>query len=83
MGLVHGLTGAGSLVLVLPVIVTGSIDRALLFLVAFAAGSTLAMAALTSAIARLGRALSARGVERAQFGLALGAGALGIHWLVP
>jgi nickel/cobalt exporter len=82
VGLVHGLTGAGSLVLVLPVIVTGSIDRALLFLAAFAIGSTVAMAALTSAIAKVGRTLNARAIERAQLALALGAALLGTYWLV-
>jgi len=82
VGLLHGLTGAGSLVLVLPVIVTGSIDRALLFLAAFAIGSTVAMAALTSAIAKVGRTLNARTIERAQLALALGAALLGAYWLV-
>lgn len=82
VGLVHGLTGAGSLVLVLPMIVTGSVDRALLFLAAFAIGSTLAMAALTSAIAKVGRALDPRTIERAQLGLAVGAALLGTYWLL-
>jgi hypothetical protein len=82
VGLVHGLTGAGSLVLVLPVIVTGSLDRALSFLAAFAVGSTVAMAALTSAIAKAGRALDARTIERAQLVLALGAALLGAYWLI-
>lgn len=82
VGLVHGLTGAGSLVLVLPVIVTGSLERALSFLGAFAIGSALAMAALTSAIARLGRALSKHDIERAQRALAWAAIALGTYWLV-
>jgi hypothetical protein len=81
VGLVHGLTGAGSLVLVLPVIVTGSLERALLFLGAFALGSTLAMAALTSAIARLGSKLSTHHIAGAQRTLAWGAIALGTYWL--
>jgi hypothetical protein len=83
VGLAHGLTGAGSLVLVLPVIVTGSLDRALTFLGAFAIGSTLAMAALTSAIARVGNKLSPRDIARAQRALAWAAIALGGYWLVP
>jgi nickel/cobalt exporter len=83
VGLVHGVTGAGSLVLVLPVIVTGSLERALLFLFAFAVGSTLAMASLTSAIAKLGQRLDARTVTRAQRVLAVSALALGMYWLIP
>lgn len=82
VGLVHGLTGAGSLVLVLPVIVTGSVDRALLFLAAFAIGSTVAMAALTSAIAKVGRLLDARSIVRVQRALAAGAALLGAYWLL-
>lgn len=83
VGLVHGATGAGSLVLLLPVIVTGSLERALSFLAAFALGSTLAMAGLTSAIAKLGQRLDARTVTRAQHLLALTALALGVSLLVP
>ena len=83
IGLVHGATGAGSLVLVLPVILAGSLERVVLFLVAFALGSTLAMAGLTSAIAKLGQRLDARTVTRAQRLLALTALALGVYLLVP
>ena len=83
VGLVHGVTGAGSLVLVLPVIVSGSLERALLFLAAFALGSTLAMAGLTSAIAKLGQRLEPRTIAHAQRALAIGAIALGAWWLMP
>lgn len=83
VGLVHGVTGAGSLVLVLPVIVTGSLERALAFLAAFAIGSTLAMAGLTGAIAKLGTQLEPGAVAQAQRALALAALALGVYWLVP
>jgi nickel/cobalt exporter len=82
VGLVHGLTGAGSLVLVLPVIVSGSVERALAFLFAFALGSTFAMATLTGVIARVSAALSRRTIEHAQLALALGALGLGMHWLM-
>jgi uncharacterized membrane protein YfcA len=82
VGLVHGATGAGSLVLVLPVIASGSLERTALFLVAFAVGSTLAMAALTRTIAAAGQALSAKQLRRAQQGLSIAAGALGAYWLL-
>ena len=47
VGLMHGVTGAGSLVLVLPMLVSGSLTKSLAFLAflaAFAVGSTVAMA---------------------------------------
>jgi hypothetical protein len=62
--------------------VSGSVDRALLFLAAFAIGSTVAMAVLTYAIAKVGRTLNARTIERAQLALAFGAALLGGYWLV-
>lgn len=57
IGFVHGATGAGSLLLLLPVLGTGSLAHSLLYLAAFAVGSTLAMAALTALIARAGQKL--------------------------
>jgi uncharacterized membrane protein YfcA len=82
VGLVHGATGAGSLVLVLPVIASGSLERTALFLVAFAVGSTLAMAALTRTIAAAGQALTTKQLRHAQQALSIAAGALGAYWLL-
>jgi nickel/cobalt exporter len=69
VGLVHGVTGAASLLLVLPMVALGSAAHTLSFLVAFGVGSALAMAGLTFAIARLGQRLPARAVGHAQRGL--------------
>ena len=77
VGLVHGVTGAASLLLVLPVVAAGSTARTLTFLFAFGAGSALSMAALTFAIARLGQRLPERYVSRAQRGLGAAGFALG------
>jgi nickel/cobalt exporter len=63
IGFVHGATGAGSLLLLLPVLGTGSLAHGLLYLAAFSVGSTLAMAGLTALIARAGQRL-----ERATVG---------------
>lgn len=71
IGLVHGIGGAGSLMLVLPVLATGSFEKTLLFLLAFAAGSTLAMAGLTSVLARLGKKLAHTALPRAQRALSV------------
>ena len=64
IGFVHGATGAGSLLLFLPVLGTGSLAHSLLYLFAFAVGSTLAMAALTALIARAGQKLQAASLSR-------------------
>jgi hypothetical protein len=69
VGVVHGLTGAASLLLVLPMIASGSMARTLSFLFAFGLGSALAMAGLTFAIARVGQRLRAANVRRAQWAL--------------
>jgi len=82
IGLVHGIGGAGSLLLVLPVLVSGALATTLLFLLAFAVGSTLAMAGLTSILARLGSALARSVLPRAQrviASLSIGVGAV---WLL-
>jgi len=55
VGLVHGLTGAAALLLLLPAIVSDSRAYQIAFLAAFSIGSTLAMAALTASLARLSR----------------------------
>lgn len=55
VGLVHGITGAAALLLILPAVVSGTSAYRALYLGGFAVGSTLAMAALTSAIAAFSR----------------------------
>lgn len=82
VGLVHGLTGASALLLVLPSALGGSTLRAAVYLVAFALGSMLAMGALTHAIGRLGGVLQPRLVAQAQRVLLAGAAALGSYWLI-
>ncbi|WP_253910476.1 HupE/UreJ family protein [Pyxidicoccus fallax] len=84
VGLVHGLTGAAALLLILPATVSGSaMDRAL-FLGGFSIGSTLAMAALTAGIATFSQArglsatLSAK-VPRLASALSI---VLGSAWMV-
>lgn len=69
VGVVHGLTGAASLLLVLPMIASGSTALTLSFLLAFGLGSAFAMAGLTFAIARVGQSLRAENVRRAQWAL--------------
>lgn len=82
VGLVHGLTGASALLLVLPSAFGGGTLRAAVYLVAFAIGSMLAMAALTHALGRVGGALEPRWVQVAQRALSLGALLLGGVWLI-
>ncbi len=82
VGLVHGVSGAGSLLLVLPVLISGSLHDTLVFLAAFSIGSTLAMAALTTAIAKLGARLSAAVLARAQTFILCAAALLGAYWVV-
>jgi hypothetical protein len=82
VGLLHGATGAGALVLLLPSVLSGDTVRAALFVVAFALGSMLAMAGLTEAIGRVGRRLSARRLAIAQRVLMVVAAVVGASWLV-
>jgi hypothetical protein len=82
VGLIHGVSGAGSLMLVLPMLVAGSLQHTLLFLAAFSIGSTLAMAAFTSSIAKLGSRLSHAVLARAQTVMMIGAAVLGVYWIV-
>jgi hypothetical protein len=82
IGLVHGIGGAGSLMLLVPVLVGGSLEKTLLFLVAFGAGSTLAMAALTTALATLGARLARSVLPRAQRVLSVLSIGVGAVWLV-
>jgi len=82
IGFVHGIGGAGSLLLVLPLLVSGSLDKTLLFLLAFGVGSTLAMGGLTSLLGRVGSKLNPATTSRAQRGLSAVSVALGTMWLV-
>jgi hypothetical protein len=82
VGLVHGATGAGALLLVLPTALSGDVSRALLYLAAFAVGSTLAMALLTRAIGRVGHLLDPKRLRTLQQTLLCGALALGSSWLL-
>ena len=82
VGLVHGVSGAGSLLLVLPMLVVSFARDTLSFLGAYSLGSTLAMAALTTLIAKLGAGLSQRVLERSQTAMMLAAGAVGAYWLI-
>jgi hypothetical protein len=84
VGLIHGLTGAAALLLLLPVTVSGSMAERVLYLGGFSIGSTLAMAALTAGLAIFSRshvlsaALMAR-VPRAASALSI---VLGGSWMV-
>jgi hypothetical protein len=51
-------------------------------LAAFSIGSTVAMAALTTVIAKLGAGLSQRLMTRAQTAMMVAAGLLGAYWLL-
>jgi len=82
VGLIHGATGASSLLLLMPVMLSGALQHTLAYLAAFSIGSTLAMAALTATIAKVGTRLSARVIERSQRLMALAAAALGLYWIV-
>jgi nickel/cobalt transporter (NicO) family protein len=66
VGLIHGVTGAGALVLLLPHLLSGSFARAVAYLLAFALGSTLVMGLLTQLIGRFGSALSTLAIARLQ-----------------
>ncbi|MDF3070070.1 MAG: hypothetical protein K0R38_5671 [Polyangiaceae bacterium] len=82
VGLLHGLTGASALLLVLPGALGGSTLRAVVYLIAFAVGSMLAMGALTQALGRVGGHLEPRLVAKVQRALLIGALLIGTSWLV-
>jgi len=82
VGVVHGLTGAASLLLMVPMLASGSRLGSLVFLVAFALGSTLGMAVLTSLLARVGSRLAPRVIDRSRGVLCIASGALGSFWLL-
>jgi nickel/cobalt transporter (NicO) family protein len=83
IGVIHGLTGAASLMLVVPYLAAGSRLTSAVFLLAFSLGSTLAMAWLTSALARVGARLDAGLLLRSRKVLCAASGALGAFWLMP
>ncbi|MGC4087178.1 MAG: hypothetical protein QM756_04600 [Polyangiaceae bacterium] len=81
VGFVHGVSGAGALLLFLPVVVSGSLAKTAAFLGAFAIGSTLSMALFTALLGRVGQKLDKNLVERCQQVLPLVSAALGGYWL--
>jgi nickel/cobalt transporter (NicO) family protein len=81
VGFIHGLTGAASLMLVLPMVAAGSPLTSAVFLLAFALGSTLGMAILTSVLARVGSRLEPRIALRSRQLLCAASAALGLLWL--
>jgi hypothetical protein len=82
VGFIHGLTGAASLLLIVPMLAGGSLPSSLVFLGAFAAGSTATMAALTSVLARLGARLSPARARMARYVGCAASAALGLFWLL-
>ena len=82
VGLLHGLTGASALVLMLPMITSGHQLSALSFLLAFAVGSALGMAGLTHVIGRVAAHLKGTVMLRAQQFMISAAALLGGTWLV-
>jgi hypothetical protein len=81
VGFIHGLTGAASLLLILPMVAAGSRLMSVAFLCAFAVGSTLGMAALTALLARVGAHLDPRMVRRSRQLLCAASAVLGLVWV--
>jgi nickel/cobalt transporter (NicO) family protein len=82
LGFVHGLTGAASLLLVLPMVASAPRLTSAAFLVAFAIGSILGMALLTAFLARIGSRLEPRTARRVSQLLSAASAALGLGWLL-
>jgi nickel/cobalt exporter len=82
VGFIHGVTGAAALVVMLPMLANGSLPLTFAYLGGFALGSTLAMGALTCALALLAGRLRDRVIGIAQRTLLAGAAALGVVWIV-
>lgn len=84
IGMLHGLAGTGALVIALPLTVSGSPSRSLVFLAAFGVGTVLAMALFSAAAGWLLAAASraSQGLHRGAIALA-GAGSIviGAWWL--
>ncbi len=78
VGLVHGVTGAAALVLMLPQLVHGSLTEQMVYLSGFAVGSTLAMGMLTGTLSLLAqRKLSSPKWQRVTRGAGWGSVVLG------
>lgn len=77
MGLVHGITGVGGLLLLLPLATPGAFERGVLFLLAFVVGSTLAMGLLAQGLATFGTRLSASALRHGQRAVCLVSAAWG------
>jgi nickel/cobalt transporter (NicO) family protein len=82
IGFIHGLTGAASLMLVLPMVASAPRLTSAAFLLAFAIGSTLGMALLTALVARIGSRLQPRTARRGSQLLSAASAALGLGWLL-
>jgi nickel/cobalt exporter len=82
VGFVHGLTGAAGLMLVVPMLASNSGLTSVAFLLAFAAGSTFGMAALTALLARLGSTLNPRIAHRSRLLSCVTSAAVGLFWLL-
>lgn len=84
VGMVHGLTGAAALLLILPVAISGTATDRLLYLGGFSIGSTLAMAVLTcglSSVSRLRRFPRNLGTQLPRLATALSV-TVGATWMV-
>lgn len=81
VGFVHGVSGGASLLLALPILLVSSVSASAAYLVAFAVGSTIAMAALTASLAKWGAALSSTTHQRLQWSLVAMSVGLGLAWL--
>lgn len=82
VGFVHGVSGGASLLLALPMVLDSSLSTSAAYLVAFAVGSTVAMAFLTAALAKWGASLSSTTHQRLQWTLVALSTLLGLSWLV-
>jgi hypothetical protein len=82
VGAIHGATGAGGLLLVVPMLLTAQLAHALAFLLAFSFGSSLAMGCLTAGIGKLGGKLGHAFIAKARHWLAAGSIAVGSAWLL-
>ena len=81
VGFVHGVSGGASLLLALPMVLGGSVTTSAAYLVAFAVGSTIAMAFLTAGLAKWGMRLSSKTQHRLQWSLVAMSAGLGVFWL--
>jgi len=82
VGTLHGATGAGGLLLVVPMLLGAELSHALAFLLTFSLGSSLAMACLTAAIGKLGSKLGHALIGKAQLWLGVGSILVGATWLL-